>query len=610
MITRGRNFKDVGINVVGSSTFGRYPKISIEKTYNMFASDNWLVPYAGYQPALPSALGNNARGTHTSTNLNRLVCVVDDNVYLVNVFFDQNTRMTYDTDVIKINTFPLSSSQGVVYIAENNVPQIAISDGKHVYIYDPNPKNSTPTFYVATGGTSGMNVLPINFTPGFIDFHDNYFIVAASNNTNFAPAANNTWRLSSFNADGQIIFDETTTQAQAANTGLLQTKPDQVQAVVRFPSEGNMVIVMGKTVTEAWFDTAFNTQTPLFPYQRSTQFSIDYGCLNPATIAANDKMVVWLAQNEKSGPIIMFSTGGDPEKITTDGIDYLFSQLSHPEISEAFLYRQDGHLFYHINFYDPADNLSLFYDFNTKKFYHASDQNLNFFIAGEVAFFNNQYYFLANPKDTTGAQCTLYAFDTIFTTYTTQQTIETIQPDGQTITTYVNNVNEIPRIRTCANVRSPKQEYFVANDVGFTIETGETPYQQQDVGPILWITQDGQNVITQGATLFLITQDDEFIETQDGNVLISQQTDPSDINFLEFQQNQFIYTTPRVDLSISIDGGASFSSDFPYVLNGLAQRRNRLMWWQLGLANDMVCQFKFWGLGRFVATDGIMHIRQ
>ena len=47
------------------------------------------------------------------------------------------------------------------------------------------------------------------------------------------------------------------------------------------------------------------------------------GCINPATIAALDEYVVWLAQNEKSGPIIMYSTGGMPKKITTDGIDYL-----------------------------------------------------------------------------------------------------------------------------------------------------------------------------------------------------------------------------------------------------------------------------------------------
>lgn len=555
MIARGQNFKKFPLNVTGSSTFGRYPKISIEKTYNMFMSDGWLVPYAGYQSVPNLNLGDLGRGLHTSTKFNRLVAVVDNSVYLINIFFDQNLARTFDTQVTKIGT--LQTSSGVVYIAENNKPQIMLSDGVALYLYDP---TLSPVF----------QVISVNFTPGYLDFHDTYFLCAASQDNTYTPPANNTWRLSDSN-------DGTMWPSDAAHVGLLQTKPDNVQAVVRFPSKGNAILVMGLTVSEPWFDVGYQ----LFPYQRSNSVSVDYGCLNPATIASLDEMVCWLAYNEKSGPIIMYSTGGNPEKITTDGIDYLFSQLTDPADSQGFLYRQDGHLFYHINFY--TDNLSLFYDFNTKKFYHASDQDLNYFIANEVAFFNNQYYFLTKNNGN------LYAFDTIYTTY-----------DGL----------EIPRFRTCKNVRDISQEYFIANDVGFTIETGETPSQQQDLGQINLITQDGKFLITQGDEIFLQTQDGQFLQTQDGNNLLSQQVNPAGFSYLVAQQHAFAYIQPRVDFSISIDGGASFSSDFPYVLNPLAQRRNKLIWWQIGLANDLVCQFKFWGLGRFVACDGEVNVRQ
>ena len=63
------------------------------------------------------------------------------------------------------------------------------------------------------------------------------------------------------------------------------------------------------------------------------------------------------------------SNGGEPKKITTDGIDYLLATLQYRENAQGYLYRQDGHLFYHINFY--RDNLSFFYDFNTDKIYQA-----------------------------------------------------------------------------------------------------------------------------------------------------------------------------------------------------------------------------------------------
>lgn len=556
MIRRGQNFKSVPLNIVGSSSFGRYPKISNERTYNMFTSDGFLIPYAGYEIAIPAAqLGTIGRAIHTSTKLGRIVAVYDNKVYLINLFYDHSTEMAFDQSIVQIGT--LNTNQGIVYITENNKPQIALSDGVSIYIYDP---TLTPVFQEA----------PINFIPGYIDFHDTYFLNAASEDQTYFPPANNTWRLS-----GQNNGLSWPTVAQ--NIGLLQTKPDNTQAVVRFPSKGNMIIVMGTTVTEFWFDTG----AQLFPYQRNNQATIDYGCLSPATIAATDELVVWLAINEKSGPIIMYTTGGMPEKITTDGIDYLFSQLTDPADSRAFLYRQDGHLFYQINFY--TDNLSLFYDFNTQKFFHTTDENLNHSIIDQVAFFNNQYYFITKNNGN------LYALDTIFETYAGA---------------------EIPRIRTCQNIRLPSQEYFIVNDIGFTIESGETNYQIEQGDPIYWLTEDGQFlIITEGSAIFLLTEDGNYLADELGNDLLSEQSDSIYFNYLIFG-NEVLYITPRVDLSISIDGGASFSSDMPYVLPGVGQRKNRLMWWQCGIANDFVPQFKFWSIGRAVCTDGVVNIRQ
>ena len=576
MINRGSNFKEVQLDVVGSSTFGRYPKISVAKTYNMFQSDDFMVPYAGYQVAFPN-LGTVGRGIFNSTKFNRLVIVVDNNVFLGQTTFNQMTQKNELNQIVKIGT--LETSSGVVYIADNNKPQIAIVDGVHIYIYDP---TQTPMFQIAS--EDGMGA-PITFVPGYITFHDTYFICAASNdvfaNNGVSPGINNSWRLSVSN-NGLVWPDSSST------VGLLETKADNTQAVVRFPSRGNMIFVMGETVTEAWFDTG----AQLFPYQRTNTYNIDYGCLNPATIAYMDELVVWLAINEKSGPIIVASTGGNPEKITTDGIDYLFSNLQDPADSRAFLYRQDGHLFYHINFY--TDNFSLFVDFlpdGSRKIYHACDENINYFIADQVAFYNNQYYFVTRNNGN------VYAFDTIFTTF-----------DGL----------EIPRFRVCSPIREIKQEYHIINDIGFTIEQGHDPYQQANTGPIFLITQDSQFLVTQASEIGdLVSQDNMQLVDQTGNNdFITQQGSASESDFLiaqqmaQFMTNGFLGIAPRVDLSISIDGGESFSSDLPYYLNPLGHRKNRLMWWNMGAANDLTCKFRFWGFGRFVATNGVVMLRQ
>ena len=551
-VVRSSDSKPVPLNISGSSTFGRYPKISIEKTYNMFVSENWLVPYAGYEIIISSQLlgnGKEGRGIFTSTKLGMLVMVIDNNVWLVKISYNQTTDKPLYEQIFNIGQ--LQTNTGVVYITENNKPQILISDNVHLYIYD-----------TTISGT--VQVVPLlNFVPGYITFHDTYFICAASQDTTYSPSANNTWRLSlsnqGFTADN-TLSGATAWPSVSQNVGLLQTKPDNVQAVVRFPSKGNMIFVMGSIVTEAWFDTG----AQLFPYQRNNQFNIDYGCVSPATVAYMDEIVVWLAQNEKSGPIIMYSDGGMPKKITTDGIDFLFSELQSPQDSQGFLYRQDGHLFYHINFY--TDNLSLFYDFNNDKFYHASDQNLNYFIAAEIAFIGNQYYFVSRNTGN------LYAFDTAFTTYQDVEVNTSITP-----VTY-----QIPRIRICKNIRLPTQDYFIANDVGFTIESGETNYIQQEI--------PGESVFK-----LLNGGDFELLKGVPFRLLGSQQA--------------YTLDTPVVFLSVSYDGGAAFGSQWAYQLPAIGKRRNRLMWWQIGIANDLVCQFRFQGIGRFVCTDGLCNLR-
>lgn len=565
MINRSTTTKEALVNIVGSSTFGRYPDISIEKTYNMFISDDWMVDYAGYKIAISaSSLGNVGRALHASTKLNKLVAVVDDNVYLITITFDQIRQEVQFSQVVFVGQ--LQTLTGPVYITENNKPQIVISDGNLIYFYDP---LLTPSFQVAT--KDGTNA--ISFLPGYVDFHDTYILAAASNDTFYNPPANNTWRLGIIDgASGKLIFPD-----DSPYIGLLQTKPDDTQAVVRAPSRGNMILVFGKTVTESWFDVG----AQLFPYQRNNQYNIDYGCLNPRTIASLDEYLVWLAVNEKSGPTIMYTKGGMSQKISTDGIDYLFSTLNNPSDSEGFLYRQDGHLFYHINFY--TDNISLYYDFNTDKFYHACDENNNYFIASSLAFINNQYYFLSRNNGN------LYSFDTQFTTY---------------------NGAVIPRIRTCKNIRINNQSYFIANDIGFWIESGNTDYIQQNRGPIYLITQDGKKYITEGDDIFFTTEAGDPYITEDENNLVSQQVDPDSFEFLIAEQEDIVNITPRVDLSISTDGGETFSSYMENQLPEIGKRQNKLMWWNLGACNDLVPQFRFIGIGRFVASNGVVTIRQ
>jgi len=529
----------------------------------MYLSDGWLVDYGGYKSVIAN-LGSKGRAIFTSSILNRMIAVIGNFVYLLDIIFDPTAPLNdaYQFNPLLIGT--TTTFESPVYIDENNAGQVAISDGANIYIYDPN--DAVP-FQTLTSADLG-------FVPGFLSFHDTYFLCAASQDTTASPGStiDNSWRLSESN-------NGLSWPADSAHVGLLETKPDRTQAVLRFPSGGNMIFVMGNHVTEPWFDTALQ----LFPYQRNTHSNIDYGCVNPKTIAAMDKMVVWLAQNEQSGPVIMYSNGDRSERISTDGIDHFLSNINVPANSEAFVTRRNGHLFYHINFLDPEDNVSLFLDLNTQQFFHASDENMNAFIASDVAFFNNQYYFVSRLNGN------IYAFDNNYTTY-----------DGATI----------PRIRVTKSVRNPSQDYFIANDVGFTIEQGTTEPFYENLGPWNLITEDGNKLITEDSDTYFVTEDNEFLLTEDDSNLVNENSISGQFSFLVTEQDQLVAIYPRVDLAISVDGGETFSSYVSQDLNSLGRRQNKLMWWRLGVANDFTMQFRFWTIGRVLATDGVLSIRQ
>lgn len=416
--------KTTTLNIVGSTKFGRYPKISSEQTYNMIVSDDWLVDYAGYRKVATISANGEGRGIYNSVRYQHLIVVVQNSVYTVN-------SSQAVTKIANIGTF-----SGDVFIDENNAGQIAICDKSNIYILN----------YL--DNSFGKADIGEDFIPGYVCFQDGYFIApnlktVASNGNKLSE-----WRLSAPN-DGLVW------PPNPENVGEFQTKPNGPLATVRMPGKGNLLLIFGSTVTELWTD--FGQQ--LFPYIKNTSFNIDYGCLNPATIATSDKFVVWLGANDKSGPVIMYTDGGNPVQISNDGINFKFAELTNPQNSYGFLFKQDGHLLYQFTF--PDDNLSYAYDFNTQMFFTLCDKNMNYHIAKRVVFANNTYYFVSQSDGN------LYELNTRFTTY-----------DG----------DEIPRIRVCSDLRTPDSRPWKFQNLTFPLEQGES---RQISAVDLSISRDG-----------------------------------------------------------------------------------------------------------------------
>lgn len=469
---------NIDLGIVGGNTFGRYKKISSEETFNMIVSDGALVSFPGYKKrrALEGSLG---REIYTSYRFKHMIAVVDDNVYSIS------------SDLSTVLIGSLSTFSGDVFIAENLGGQIAICDGENIYIFN----------YI----NSSFQKVVVDFLPGYIEFQDTYFIASDRRTNQFRLSANN---------------DGTSWPADAGHVGQIQTKATNCVAAKVLDRQ---LYVFGQTVTEPWYDVGYT----LFPYQRTNYFNIDYGCVSPATIASAFGAMVWLGSNEKTGISIMLSQGGPAQRLSNDGMDFIFSNMKNPFDAFGFLFRESGHIFYVITF--PTDNISYVYDFNTKMFFTLVDKDMNHHIARRITFFNGKYYFISLTDGD------LYEISSLL---------------------YMLDDHEMPRFRILKHLRVPSCDRFGVRNISLTMEQG-------------------------------------ILENENKN----------DLSILPI-------SIPRIDLSISKDGGESYWNVGSKKMNRFGRRANNCNFWNIGSSNDLTLKFAFWGNQRWCINGAIGNVYQ
>lgn len=532
------NAQQIPVRIVGSSIFGRHPIISDERTWNMFISDNWLLNFAGYEQAV-AILGEESegRGLFHSTRGNFLLAVFGSNVYRIN----PNLGWTF--------LYSIGTSIGEVFMDENLSSQIVIVDGSasgtgaplaYVYNYSPGIGAVQPVNFTGTSQ---------NFTVNYVTYQNTYFIFGNGN----TDASGSQWfiyKSGYLPASSSTAYDLTYVQ-----TLTLQTKPDFAKACLRIPSHGNNLLVMGSTVCEIWTNVA-----GLQVYQRQSSVNIDYGVASVSTIDSTDDMICWLGINEKSSPAIMVMTGGKATSISTDGIDFLLSTVQHPQDSTAMFYREDGHVFYILTFFNTVDNFSIMYDFTTQKFFDVTDWDFTYFPARRIAYFNNDVYFVSLK------QGSLMRMGTQITTMSTN----------------VNNEYEIPRVRKCDTYRLPGSDRFIVNQFSFTIENGvekNVDFQIECDGYILGQLSGG----------IMYSEDDEPLLIEGGSCNLYQ---------------------PRIDVTVSKNGGETFGNVNSYYMHATGHYKNQPRFNKLGEANQFTIQMRFWGFGAVVIANGFLEIYQ
>ncbi len=527
--------EQVPINVTGSSSFGIWPKINLEKTYNMYISDEWMIGFPGYKKVALDGLPGEGRAIFRSVRGNFIIAVVGSAVYRLDDTLTSTFIGTLDT------TF------GEVFIDENLSQQICFVDGLKAYIYHYTSSGGGPiTPQNLVDGTAGGQ--PI--VPNYVSFHNGFFLIASS----LRSANNSNWYV--FERDTSDITGNTI--SWLATQGI-STKPDSAIAVKRIPGRGNNIVVFGQSVAEIFTSV---TQAGPDKYTRVSSYNIDNGCISVSTIASGEDTVAWLAVNEANSPVIMITNGAETKQISTDGIDHLMESIQFPEDSTAFFFRQNGHLFYQLTFFNPLDNLTLIHDFTVGKFFHLSDESLNYHIARDTVYFNEKSYIISLND------AAIYEISDNFDTYD-----YSMDPDS---------VGElIPRIRICKTIRKKDSSTFRCGMFTFWIEQGVNNFFEGETCNGVLITE--------------ITE--QKIVSESGETMLG-----------EFGSCTFNANRPRVDMAVSKNGNQTFSNFVGRPINAMAHFRNQIRWNRIGQANELTIQLRFWGFNRIVCTDGVAEI--
>jgi hypothetical protein len=292
----------VQIGLVGGSYQARSLPFNAERSINLFAvlDQRGKVPAALYgTPGLSvfGTVGTGAiRGEFAATNGRNFV-VSGAGLFELNADGTSTLRGS------------LNQSAGIVSIAENGF-QLAICDGVTVYIFT----YATNAF----AQVSSAN-LPISGTIAFID---GYFVVNEVGTGKFfisSPYDGFTWA--------------------ALDFATAESSPDNL---LRVYNGLGQLWLLGEYTTEIWTNTGASS----FPFQRIAGAKVDVGVVAPHSVVEVDKSLFWLG-GDKFGTGMVYKTEGlSPTKVSTEAIDLLISKAGNLDQIRAYVYQQEGHVFY------------------------------------------------------------------------------------------------------------------------------------------------------------------------------------------------------------------------------------------------------------------------
>lgn len=228
----------------------------------------------------------------------------------------------------------IATSTGPVSMA-NNPNQLAFVDGDRMYYYD----FTTLTFGVVSDPELPSGARQVSFLAGS-------FLVESPNTNVFA------W--------------------SGINTVTAWNGTDFATA------EGTANPIVAHSVLFGEFYAIKTTTTEVFQadakgFTKSGNASIQMGCAAPFSVAQIDNGLMWLSRDDAGVGMIVAVRGYQASRVSNHGIETAIARMTRIDDARAYVYQQEGHTFYVINF--PTADQTWCYDASTQSWHERASLN-------------------------------------------------------------------------------------------------------------------------------------------------------------------------------------------------------------------------------------------
>ncbi len=145
------------------------------------------------------------------------------------------------------------------------------------------------------------------------------------------------------------------------------------------------LFVLGTRCTEIWV-----LQGGYFPIARDESAFIEYGCAAAGSIGVENGIMIWLASDKQEVTSVVATKGGIPERVSTVEIEKLFQDYDVVDDARAFMYWENGILFYQLNF--THENASFLFNLYTKEWTRVAYKDSDRHRAECLSFFSGRKY--------------------------------------------------------------------------------------------------------------------------------------------------------------------------------------------------------------------------